>query len=84
MKQTISAVAASSPAWQAAPKPRLGSSTTTAPSDRAIRAEPSVDPLSTTIARHPSGILPSTQGRASASSKQGNTTSTFMGITLTR
>lgn len=48
---TIGAVAAASPAAQAAPKPRCGSVTTTAPSSRAMAAEPSRDPLSTTIAR---------------------------------
>ena len=52
-KQTMSAVAASSPAWQAAPKPRRGSWTTVAPRSRAMSAEPSVEPLSTTIARQP-------------------------------
>src|SRR5882757_1690061 len=74
-KQTTSAVAASSPAWQAAPKPRTGSLTTYAPSSAATCAEPSVEPLSTTIARHPRGIRASTHGRAAASSRQGRTTS---------
>ncbi len=51
MKQTTSELAAVSPAKQAAPKPRCGSSTTSAPSRAAISADPSVDPLSTTIGR---------------------------------
>ncbi len=75
-KQTNSAVAAVSPAWQAAPKPRRVSRTTVAPSSRATRSEPSVEPLSTTIARHPGGIRRSTHGSAAASSRQGRTTST--------
>ncbi len=49
MKQTMSAVAALSPAKQAAPNPGTGSCTTRAPSDAASSPEPSVDPLSTTI-----------------------------------
>ncbi|CAM5347896.1 hypothetical protein SMICM304S_06748 [Streptomyces microflavus] len=76
-KQTNSASAASSPAWQAAPNPRRSSVTTLAPRERAISADPSVEPLSTTIARQPSGIRSSTQGRAPASSRQGRTTSAF-------
>ncbi len=48
---TYSAVAAATPAAQAEPKPLRGSVTTVAPWARATSAEPSVDPLSTTIAR---------------------------------
>jgi hypothetical protein len=44
-------VAAASPAAQAAPKPRRGSLTTSALRSAAIAAEPSVEPLSTTIGR---------------------------------
>ena len=51
MKQTTSLVAASSPVWQAAPKPRAGSLTIVAPRRRAMSAEPSLEPLSTTIGR---------------------------------
>ncbi len=78
-KHTMSAVAASSPAWQAAPNPRRSSCTTVAPRPRASSAEPSVDPLSTTSARQPAGMRASTQGRASASFRQGRTTSTGAG-----
>ena len=39
-------------------------------------ADPSVEPLSTTIGRAHGGIRDSTHGRASASSRQGSTTST--------
>ena len=42
---------------------------------RATSAEPSVDPLSTTIAFHPAGIDASTAGMAGASSSTGRTTS---------
>ncbi len=55
MKQTTSAVAAASPAQQAAPKPRRGSRTTRAPSCSASSPEPSVEPLSTTIGAIPRG-----------------------------
>ena len=48
---TNSAPAARSPAWQAAPYPRVAHGTTSAPSERAIAADPSDEPLSTTIAR---------------------------------
>ncbi len=51
MKQTVSSVLATRPAQHAAPKPRTGSSTTDAPNPVADWAEPSVDPLSTTIGR---------------------------------
>ena len=51
MKQTTSASAASRPAKQAAPKPRRGSLTTSASNSAAIAADPSVEPLSTTIGR---------------------------------
>jgi hypothetical protein len=51
MKQTTSSVAAARPAQHAAPNPRCGSCTTTAPSDAARSADPSVEPLSTTIGR---------------------------------
>ena len=75
MKHTTSDSARCSPAKQAAPKPRRGSETTTAPSPRASSAEPSVDPLSTTIGRYPTGIRGSTQAMASTSSSTGRTTS---------
>ena len=75
MKQTVCEEAAVRPDQQAAPKPRWGSSTTSAPMARAIPAEPSVDPLSTTMARNPAGKRESTQGSASASSRTGRTTS---------
>ena len=75
MKQTISAVAATSPAQHAAPNPRRGSRTTTAPCSSARRSEPSLDPLSTTMARYPVGRRESTHGNASASLSTGSTTS---------
>ena len=49
MKHTTSLVATRKPAKHAAPKPRAGSVTTRAPRFRATLAEPSFDPLSTTI-----------------------------------
>ena len=70
------AVAASSPPCAAAPKPRLGTRTTVAPYAAARSGDPSVEPLSATIARYPAGIRDSTQGSAAASSRQGSTTST--------
>ena len=51
MKATIGAVAADNPAKHADPKPLVGSCTTRAPPASAISADPSVEPLSTTIAR---------------------------------
>ena len=66
---------ATSPAQHAAPKPRRGSSTTRAPSARAIAPEPSVEPLSTTIGVHSGGRPASTSGSARASSSTGSTTS---------
>ena len=51
MKHTTSVRAARRPAQHAAPKPRAGSLTTWAPSARAMAADPSPEPLSTTIAR---------------------------------
>ena len=84
MMATMSLDAASSPAWQAAPKPRCGTFTTVAPWPAAISAEPSVEPLSATIGRYPTGILVSSQGRAPASLRQGSTTSIVsMAPTLT-
>ena len=50
-------------------------STTADPAPTA--ADPSDDPLSTTIARQPVGKPASTPGRAAASSRQGSTTSTM-------
>ena len=81
MKQTTSLVAASSPAWAAAPNPAGRASTTVAPWRRATRAEPSVEPLSTTIGRYPAGRRDSTSGSASASLRHGSTTS-IIRITL--
>jgi hypothetical protein len=75
MKQTTSLSAALSPAKHAAPKPRRGSVTTTAPWAAATCAEASVEPLSTTMGRHPAGKRPRTWGRASSSSSTGSTTS---------
>ena len=75
MMQTMSLVAASSPVWQAAPNPRCGTSTTVAPCSAAIRAEPSVEPLSATIGRYPAGICVSSRGSAPASLRHGRTTS---------
>ncbi len=49
MKHTTSLVAARKPVKHAAPNPRDGSITTRAPRRNATLAEPSVDPLSTTI-----------------------------------
>ena len=43
---------------------------------RAISADPSVEPLSTTIARAPAGMRSSTHGSAAASSRHGSTMST--------
>ena len=51
MKHTTSALAATRPAQQAEPKPRRDSRTTSAPPAAATTAVPSVEPLSTTIAR---------------------------------
>ena len=48
--------------------------TTVAPRAAAMRAEPSVDPLSATIARYPSGSRRRSPGRAAASFRQGRTT----------
>lgn len=75
MKQTNSAVAAVSPAKQAAPKPRTGSCTTVAPRSAARSPEPSVEPLSTTMGRYPAGKDASTAGRAARSSSTGRITS---------
>ena len=75
MKQTTSALAARSPVQQAAPNPRAGSSTTSAPCARAIAADPSREPLSTTIGRYAGGMRVSTHGRARASSSTGRITS---------
>ena len=75
MKQTTSLVAACSPAQHAAPKPCCSSRTTRAPCSRAKSAVRSVDPLSTTIGRYPSGILDSTHGIAAASFNAGRITS---------
>ncbi len=79
-KHTTSLDAARSPAQHAAPKPRRGSCTTSAPWAWATAAVSSVDPLSTTIARYPAGIRVSTHGSASASSSAGNTTSMSPGL----
>ena len=49
MKHTTSLVVARKPVKHAAPNPRTGSITTRAPRFDAIFAEPSVEPLSTTI-----------------------------------
>ena len=49
MKQTMSLVAATRPAWQAAPKPRCGTRTTVAPCSTAMLADASVEPLSATM-----------------------------------
>src|SRR5262249_27411792 len=70
-----SAVAAHRPAKHAAPNPRRHSTTTVAPRRRASVAEPSVEPLSTTIGRHPGGSAASTPGMAAASSRTGKITS---------
>ncbi len=51
MTQTMSLVAASRPAWQAAPNPRWGTWTTCAPKLAAMAAESSVEPLSATMGR---------------------------------
>src|SRR5690606_31750324 len=75
-KATTSAVAAASPAAHAAPYPRRSARTTRAPCSRATSGDPSVDPLSTTTARIPSGRRGSSQASPSASSRQGSTTST--------
>src|SRR5262249_43480999 len=77
-KHTMSAVAASSPACAAAPKPRCGTDTTIAPWAAATCAEPSVEPLSATIARYPAGIRDSTHGSAAASSRHGTITSVMV------
>jgi hypothetical protein len=79
MKQTTSSVLATSPAQQAEPKPRIGSSITNAPKSAAHCPEPSIDPLSTTIERYPSGIRESTQGKAATSSRTGRMTSGILG-----
>jgi hypothetical protein len=44
------------------PEPRIGSGTTVAPSDFATSPDPSVEQLSTTIGRKPTGIRPRIQG----------------------
>ena len=75
MKQTTSASAAHSPAQQAAPNPRCGSTTTRAPSRAASAPDPSVEPLSTTIGAYPAGMRSRTHGSASRSSSTGRTTS---------
>ena len=51
MNATVGERAAVRPAKQAAPNPRRGSATTVAPSAAASSADPSVEPLSTTIGR---------------------------------
>ena len=78
MKQMMSLVAASSPAWQAAPKPRWGTRMTVAPWSAAMLADASVEPLSATIGWNPAGTRDSTQGSASASFRQGRMTSMLM------
>ena len=78
MKQTMSLVAATSPAWQAAPKPRCGTGTTVAPWSAAMLADASVEPLSATMGWKPAGIRDRTQGSASASFRQGRMTSILM------
>jgi hypothetical protein len=78
MTHTMSLLAASSPAWHAAPKPRCGTCTTSAPCAAAIAGEPSVEPLSATMGRWPFGIRESTQGSAPASLRHGRTTSISM------
>ena len=80
MKQTTSEVAAVSPAKQAAPKPRCGSSITSAPSRAAISSDPSLDPLSTTMGRYPDGRALSTTGMAAASSSTGRMTSMVLAV----
>ena len=77
MKHTRSARAAASPAQHAAPKPRRGSPITRAPSRRAMSAEPSLEPLSTTSGWKPPGKRSSTHGSAAASSSTGRITSTI-------
>ncbi len=74
----MSLLAASSPAWHAAPKPRCGTATTRAPYAAAMAADSSVEPLSATMGRNPFGIRDSTQGRAPASLRHGRTTSISM------
>ena len=74
----VAIVAASKPAWAAAPKPRAGSGTTVAPSDLATSPDPSVEQLSTTIGRKPAGILSRIHGNAGASFRHGKITSTIM------
>src|SRR3954469_10475845 len=77
MKQRIPSAlsAASSPALQAAPKPRTGSSTTRAPWARAMAPEPSSEPLSTTMGVKPAGMAARSPGSAAASLRTGMTTS---------
>jgi hypothetical protein len=64
------------------PEPRAASGTTVAPSDRTTSPEPSVEPLSTTIGRKPSGILSRIHGNASASFRHGKITSAITAATL--
>ena len=59
-----------------------GSGTTLAPSDLATSPDPSVEQLSTTIGRKPSGILSRIQGNAEASFRHGRITSTIMVATV--
>jgi hypothetical protein len=54
------------------PKPRADSGTTIAPSDLASSSDPSVEPLSTTVGRKPTGIRSRIQGNASASLRHVN------------
>ena len=75
MKHTTWARAAVRPAKHADPKPGTDSTTTWAPSDAARGPEPSLEPLSTTMGRNPSGIRLRTHGMASASSRTGRITS---------
>jgi hypothetical protein len=79
MKHTTSDCAARRPVKHAAPKPRCGSLTTVAPRLAASRSEPSVEPLSTTMARYPSGREDNTPGSARLSSSTGRITSTMGG-----
>src|SRR6266540_2861434 len=70
---------ATTPAQQAAPKPRRGSRTTRAPAAAATSAVPSVEPLSTTSRSSPGWKEASAAGRASASSRAGRMTVTRLG-----
>ena len=78
----MGADAATRPACAAAPNPRRGSCTTYAPASSATCTELSVEPLSTTIARYPSGSARKRAGSAAASLRQGKITSTTISVTV--